>query len=86
VQAWEQQVDSLSRQLSKAAAEKEVVEAQRQSLLESLRNIEQVRILRRSGGASIPSDGGPSADLDAATVSGCLGYAGGATCGDRRCA
>lgn len=42
VQAWERQVAELSRQLSRAAADKDDVERERQSLLDALRNSEQV--------------------------------------------
>ena len=42
VQAWERQVAELSRQLSRAAADKDDAERERQSLLDALRNSEQV--------------------------------------------
>ena len=41
-QAWERQVAELSRQVSRAAADKDDAERERQSLLDALRNSEQV--------------------------------------------
>ncbi|EIE18515.1 hypothetical protein COCSUDRAFT_49237 [Coccomyxa subellipsoidea C-169] len=43
VQAWERQVAELSRQVSRAAADKDDAERERQSLLDALRNSEQAR-------------------------------------------
>ena len=42
MQAWEQQVAVLSRQLSKVTADKEDADRERQALLDSLRASEQV--------------------------------------------
>lgn len=44
MQAWERQVAELSRQVSRAAADKDDAERERLSLLDALRNSEQVRI------------------------------------------
>lgn len=56
MQAWESQVAELSRQLSRAAADKDDADRERQSLLDNLRCSEQVRLSRSTHHCSLLSD------------------------------
>ena len=52
MQTWEQQVASLSRQLTKVTSESEDAQRERQTLLDSLRASEQVRRLYQDSSQS----------------------------------
>ena len=49
MQAWEQQVASLSRQVANVTSEQEDAQRERQILLDSLRASEQVRMSYKTG-------------------------------------